>query len=339
MGLQNLRKLCVGKLWRCVTWFDRNKVPNDWTKFAWRPHGDFLKWTPQSSRRTSKRHVGSPISEKNHKSASVKNSTNYPRSRRSSSVEFRWGNGFDFTSVPSKSRSTKGHIQCSFCGFWEEASHLDVFAYDSDIFRFNPFLALTWCFSGCSREASFVDTENWAATATGANPSSGRRKGGAALQVLVRNGGYHWSGVQQCNNGLCNRNLNIRSVKFAVTFVVVVAIVSIEGTFTDSRTSDRPFPSACPTSLRLSPCGVDPRTATFVHGHQLGMGFIIIRYIPSLTTTTYYIYNVYDNIYIYISITKSPFSNTKSTFSDTHPIPSSLFHRKTLRRFALNLRC
>jgi hypothetical protein len=117
----------------------------------------------------------------------------------SSSVEFRWGNGFDFTSVPSKSRSTKGHIQCSFCGFWEEASNLDVFAYDSDIyiFRFNPFLALTWCFSGCSREASFVDTENWAATATGANPSSGRRKGGAALQVLVRNGGYHWSGVQQ----------------------------------------------------------------------------------------------------------------------------------------------
>ena len=115
-----------------------------------------------------------------------------------------------------------------------------------------------------------------------------------------------------CNNGLCNRNLNTRSVKFAVTFFVVIAIVSIEGTFTDSRTSDRPFPSACPTSLRLSPCGVDPRTATVVgpifgaiwegmgpfDGHQLGMGLIIIilyRYIPSLTTTTYYII-----IYIYI---------------------------------------
>ena len=139
-----------------------------------------------------------------------------------------------------------------------------------------------------------------------------------------------------CNNGLCNRNLNTRSVKFAVTFFVVVAIVSIEGTFTDSRTSDRPFPSACPTSLRLSPCGVDPRTATVVHGHQLGMGLRIIRYIPSPTATTYYILYIY--IYIYISITKSPFSNTKSTFSDTHSIPSSLFHRKTLRRFALNLR-
>ena len=108
-----------------------------------------------------------------------------------------------------------------------------------------------------------------------------------------------------CNNGLCNRNLNTRSVKFAVTFFVVVAIVSIEGTFTDSRTSDRPFPSACPTSLRLSPCGVDPRTATVVHGHQLGMGLRIIRYIPSPTATTYYILYI---IYIY-----------------TYPLPSHHF--------------